>query len=386
MDIIKVINKYDISEFHNLVFYLYKEDKNWIPHITQEVESVFNPQKNSFHKDGEITRYILKNKQQTIGRIAVFVSNKKIKKENLKTGGIGFFECINNQKAANILFETAIDWLKKRNIEAMDGPINFGEKEKYWGLMVDGFKQQTIYGQNYHLKYYKKLFENFGFKVYYNQHVYCKDLKQAYPEKFYERAKRIKSRPNFSFDHMKNYDFVKYSKYFVDIYNASWGTHHTFKPLELKQAEKMFSKMKAIIDQRLIWFGFYKETPICFFIGTPDANQYLKYVNGNLNTMGKLKFLFHKKFNKSRTVAALVFGVIPKFQKLGLESALANHISNKMLDDGYIKVVQSWIGDFNPKMIKVCESFLGSDIYQKLTTYRYIFDKKLEFKPHPIIK
>ena len=102
--------------------------------------------------------------------------------------------------------------------------------------------------------------------------------------------------------------------------------------------------------------------------------------------IGKLKFLFHKTFNKSDTVAALVFGVTPKFQKLGLESALAEHTTNAMLKDGYKKVVQSWIGDFNPKMIKVCENFLGSDIYQKLRTYRYIFDKKAVFETHPIIK
>ena len=44
--------------------------------------------------------------------------------------GIGFFECINNQSAANLLFETSITWLKEKKIEAMDGPINFGEKDK----------------------------------------------------------------------------------------------------------------------------------------------------------------------------------------------------------------------------------------------------------------
>ena len=148
----------------------------------------------------------------------------------------------------------------------------------------------------------------------------------------------------------------------------------------------MFKKMKPIIDQQLIWFGFYKEKPICFFIGIPDINHYLKHVYGNLNTWGKVKFLFHKKFNKSDTVVALVFGVTTKFQGLGLESALAHYTSKKMLKNGYTKVLQSWIGDFNPKMIKVCESFLGSDIYQKLTTYRYLFDKKAIFKPHPIIK
>ena len=378
MDIIKVINKSQIEEFHNLVHNIYIKEKNWIPHIQQDVEAVFNPEKNSYHKSGEIERFILKKENTTIGRIAVFYSNKKNKKDSLKIGGVGFFECINNQEAANLLFAESVSWLKERKIEAMDGPINFGEKEKYWGLMVQGFDKQTIYGQNYHLSYYKDLFENFGFKVYYNQHVYCKYLREPYPDKFYERAERIKSRKNFSISHMKNYDFKKYAKYFVEVYNAAWGTHHTFKPLQIEQAEKMFKKMKAIIDQRLIWFGFYKKTPICFFIGMPDANQYLKYVNGNLNMIGKLKFLFHKKFNKSDTVAALVFGVIPKFQKLGLESAIANHTTNHMLKDGYDTVIQSWIGDFNPKMIKVCESFLGSDIYQKLTIVNIVLKNLLQ--------
>ena len=69
----------------------------------------------------------------------------------------------------------------------MDGPINFGEKNKYWGLMVEGSDKHTVYGQNHHLEYYGVLFENFGFKTYYNQHVYCKDLRLPYPNKFYER-------------------------------------------------------------------------------------------------------------------------------------------------------------------------------------------------------
>ena len=96
--------------------------------------------------------------------------------------------------------------------------------------------------------------------------------------------------------------------------------------------------------------------------------------------------MYHKLFKTPKVVSAMVFGVTPKFQKLGLESSLAGYISDKMLKFGYIYVIQTWIGDFNPKMIKVCENFLGSDIYQKLTTYRFLFDKKAVFKPHPIIK
>ena len=151
MDIIKVRNKFEISEFHQITHTLYNNIANWIPHIRQDVESVFNPLKNSYHKDGEIERFILRKNTQTIGRISVFYNTRKKNKNDILTGGCGFFECINNQDAANLLFQTCVDWLKKRNIEIMDGPINFGEKERYWGLLVEGFDKHTVYGQNYHL-------------------------------------------------------------------------------------------------------------------------------------------------------------------------------------------------------------------------------------------
>ena len=104
-----------------------------------------------------------------------------------------------------------------------------------------------------------------------------------------------------------------------------------------------------------------------------------------LNTLGKIKFLFYKTFNSPKICSGMVFGVIPKFQKLGMESAIADIVTKNILKAGYTHVMQTWIGDFNPKMIKVCENFFGSDIHQKLTTYRYLFDKNAKFIPHPII-
>ena len=94
MDIIKVLNKSQIEEFHNVVHTIYKDEKNWIPHIKQDVETVFNPKRNSYHKRGEIERFILKKDNLTIGRIAVFYTIKE-KPDSMKTGGVGFFECVN---------------------------------------------------------------------------------------------------------------------------------------------------------------------------------------------------------------------------------------------------------------------------------------------------
>ena len=385
MNISVISTKKDVKEFHRLPFIINKNNKYWIPHIKQDVESIFDPDKNFFHQHGEIERFIIRRDGEPIGRIAVFYDKRKFEKEAQPTGGVGFFECINDQKCANLLFNKSIEWLKSKNISAMDGPINFGERDRYWGLLIDGFEKHTVYGQNYNPEYYKKLFENFGFRKYFNQHVYCKDLSIPYPEKFYERSKRIIGRKKIHFDHMKSYDFNKYGKYFTMIYNDAWKSHHGFKEMKTDKAVKMFKKMKSIIDKKLIWFGFYEKTPVCFFIGIPDPNQYFKFINGDLNLLGKIKFMYYKTMNPAKICSGMVFGVIPKFQKLGMESALADIVTKNISKVGYTHVMQTWIGDFNPKMIKVCENFFGSDIHQKLTTYRYLFDKNAPFVPHPII-
>jgi len=51
---------------------------------------------------------------------------------------MGFFECTDDRDAAFLLFDTCSAWLKERGMQAMDGPINFGENDVNWGLLVEG--------------------------------------------------------------------------------------------------------------------------------------------------------------------------------------------------------------------------------------------------------
>ena len=105
---------------------------------------MFNEKENKFFRHGEATRWLLKNdKNMYVGRIAAFINSKKAFSEKQPTGGIGFFECINCNYASFKLFETAKNWLKERKMEAMDGPINFGERDRYWGLLVKGFENTS---------------------------------------------------------------------------------------------------------------------------------------------------------------------------------------------------------------------------------------------------
>ena len=173
MTIIEVNSPAKIKVFHQIPFEIYKNDNNWVPHLEKDVESVFSKKENKFFRHGEVIRWLLKDEQgKYIGRIAAFINKKKAFSERQPTGGVGFFECINDTKASNLLFDTAKAWLLEREMEAMDGPINFGERDRFWGLLVEGFENPPIYANPYQPSYYQHLFEDYGFLTYFEQFMY----------------------------------------------------------------------------------------------------------------------------------------------------------------------------------------------------------------------
>ena len=137
----EVLNEKQAKEFLLLPVSLYKNDKNWVRPLDNDITKVFDPRKNPFFNHGECTRWLLRDeKKQCVGRVASFIDKSSCHLDSYSVGGMGFFECINDQEAAFMLFDRCRAWLEERGMESMEGPVNFGERNEWWGLLVDGFK------------------------------------------------------------------------------------------------------------------------------------------------------------------------------------------------------------------------------------------------------
>lgn len=382
----EVASKKDIDAFHFLPFIIYREDTNWIPHVKQEVESVFDPKKNKYFTHGACTRWILTdNKGEVVGRIAAFINEKKAYGFKQPTGGIGFFECINDINAATILFDVAKDWLQAKGMRAMDGPINFGENNKYWGLLIENFTLPAYFGQNYNLPYYKRLFEDHGFKVYYNQLINYRKIDDPIPEKYREKARAILADKAFHIETIKTGNLEKYAEDFRAVYNAAWVTHDNFKEMSSFMALSIFKKMKRIIDEDLVCFVYHNKQAVAFCLGIPDINPIFKKLKGNLNALGKIKFFLLKQTIKLTRVNGVAIGVHPQFQKRGIEGAIFTDLAARLQPQKkYEDVVVTWVGDFNPKMQYIFEE-IGFSPKSKMATYRKLFDPNAAFERSPII-
>lgn len=388
MQIIEVANTETAREFLQVAVQLYKNDTNWIQPLDKDINDVFDSKKNKAFRFGEAVRWILKDDAGNLaGRIAAFVNRryKTIGDEGL-VGGVGFFECINNQDAANLLLDTAKNWLQQKDMYAMDGPINFGERDRWWGMVSEGY-HAPLYCMNYNPPYYIGLFRNYGFKEFFNQICFSFDPAKKISPKIFNRHKEVAATPGFSFATIKKNQLEKFAEDFVTIYNKAWAGHGGLKQMAKEQALVLFKKMKPVMDEKIVYFTYYKNEPVALFLNIPDLNHYFKHMKGKFGLLQKLQFLWMQRFNPSKKFCGIIFGVVPEWQGKGIDAYMIGEASKILQIDPlpYTAYEMQWIGDFNPKMINVAQNFGDTFRTRNLITWRYIFDRTKEFKRHPLL-
>ena len=386
MQLIEVNNKKSRKLFHKVPHIIYKGDSSFACPLQGMVEDIFIPEKNPSFKNGDAKRWVLINdKDQPIGRIAAFFNLDKAKIFEQPTGGCGFFECIDNQDAANKLFDAARDWLKTQKMEAMDGPVNFGENYIHWGLLVDGFMPQG-FGMPYNPEYYLKLFENYGFQVYFRQFSYHLDITlPELPERYWKVAEWVSKKPQFSFRHFSWKESEKFINDFATIYDNAWRFHEHFKPIDKDDLNDFLTNAKMLIEEEFIWFAYHNNEPIALYVMVPDLNQILLKMNGKI-TIFNIPWLLWLKWRKTITrVRALIIGIDPRYQRSGIEAAIFWNLRPVMYKKPWYRELElSWAGDFNPKIVALYES-VGGKLTKTHYTMRYLFDRSKPFKRVSVI-
>ncbi len=371
--IVEVNDKLTEKIFLELPGSIYVEDKNWIPQIQSEIQNIFNPIVNPYFTHGAAKRWILVDQSGAVwGRIAAFVNFQKILQDDQWIGGIGFFECKSDKSAAFLLFDAAVDWLVEYfKVTAVEGPINFGENDKYWGLLINGFTRPS-YGMNYNHPFYRKFFEAYGFNIQCTQLTNYFDLTKPIPERFMRISERIINNKRYQFSPFSYVDADRFVRDFLSVYNRAWASFKNFEPITEPVVRKSLREMKPIMEEDFVWFAYANHEPVGFLLALPDANEILKYCGNVSNLWGKLKFFFYKYRIGFSRLRVVVMGIVPEFQNHGLESGLIMEAYKRVVKKPHYKHVElSWVGDFNDKMLAIHKA-MGAVADKQHATFRKV--------------
>lgn len=320
----KIVKKEQIKLFHQFPFSIYEEYPAWIPPFEFEIENIFDPEKNSFFKKGECERYLMYEEGELVARFAVMNHPEKDSVLSPKMGGMGFIEMVNDQSVADSMVRFIKEWHASRGYAAFRGPINFGENDNFWGLLVENFEESPIYGMFYHAPYYKKLLENTGAIKLDDHWSYKRSFEDELPERLVRITNRIEKSQNVTLRPIDLKNISKDSEAIRNIYNEAWREQdiaereQEFTELTQEKVEEMVEKLKPVMIPESVLIAFVDKEPASFIVCIPDLNEISAETRGKLRWWHYPKLFRFKK--RAKHLRSVVFGTLPKYRKRGLEA------------------------------------------------------------------
>jgi hypothetical protein len=149
------------AEFVALPMLVHGDDPNWIPAPQEKVLAPFAAS-SAFHAAGEAQGFLALRKGMPAGRVAAFI-NGRLTVGGEGVGTLGSYEVCEDLEAPENLLGAALEWLRKKGIRRVWGPMNFTIFHGY-RFMTRGFEQTPFFGEPYNHPSYPGHFERAEFK------------------------------------------------------------------------------------------------------------------------------------------------------------------------------------------------------------------------------
>jgi hypothetical protein len=358
----RVSTKTELNQFIKFPWKIYKDDKYWVPPLLMEQKTLLDKIKNPFFKAADAEYFLAYKNNELVGRIAAIKNDLHLKYHNDSSGQFGFFECINDQQVANALFDSAKNWMKDKGLKFMKGPANPSSNDIY-GMLVEGFDDSPRLLMPYNPEYYIKLCENYGMKK-------AKDLfawkivneKLMASEKLARGQELVRKRYNLKISQLDMKNFQKDLEKFKYVYNKAWAPNWGFVPMTEKQIDAMAKDMKPLAEPSLVLFGEIDGKLIGAALVMLDYNFIFKQMNGILLPFNFLKLFTQKK--KIKWARILTLGIIPEFQKKGLDTLFYWEIVNRAAKIGIRLGEASWVLEDNDMMNRGLE-LMNAEKYKR---------------------
>lgn len=381
MNIIEVKNNWKL--FHAVPHRVYQDDPNWIAPIESDIEAVFSPEANKTYNNGESKCWVLlDDDQKPVGRIAAFIDHERNKTQPYPLGGIGFFECIEQKDYADALLAEAENYLVQHGVKGIEGLVNFGEREKFWGLLVKGF-YTPVYQENYNPPYYRNYLESFGYQPYEQVLTLECNIAEIPIRRFNVIAKRVKSKYAFEMKNPEMNRLEDFARDFNKIYDGAFNHFPHYKPLTIEQTLKLFKATKPIVDPNAVGFAYHNGEPIGFIVLLPEINPFLKHAKGKMNMWNILRFLFKFRTAKKKGLKGIAFGVVQGYQKKGVTSVMIDYIWHNYTPNISAKYDRLYLTTIRAHNEIMVDSITNLGVYPNRihVTYRKLLDDRIQLDP-----
>jgi len=358
--------KKDIKKFIKFAWKIYKDDPNWVPPLLMDKKKLLNKDKNPFFKTAEMEMFMAYKDGEEVGRIAAIKNDTHNKIHNENIGFFGFFESINDQEVANALLDKAKEWLKGKGLDAMRGPANPSSNDEY-AMLLEGFDDPPRLMMTYNPKYYLDLMDNYGMKKVKDLLAYQIDNpKLLKSEKLIRVAEIARKRSKVEIKQINLKEFKSELEKVKYVYNKAWAPNWGFIPMTDEEIDNLAKELKPLVEETLVLFAEVEGQTVAFALVMLDYNELIKDFDGKLFPFNVIKLFTQRK--KITWARVLTLGIIPEYQKRGIDALLYYEITKRAEKLGILKGEASWILEDNAMMNRGAQVMNG-EVYKKYRVY-----------------
>jgi hypothetical protein len=320
ISIVRVENENQLKQFIDFPYELYEKNKYWVPPLKRDVHHLFNKSENPFWEHSERELFLAYRKEHLVGRIAAIVDHNFIEYWQENTGYFGFFECEEDEQAAQALYAAVEKFHREKQMDKFIGPMNPSTNEEC-GFLLEGYFSSPVIMMTYTPEYYHNLTLASGLTKAKDLNAYYIDVKDA-PFEYLERIVSIVRRrvQDLKIRNVNMKDFANEVQSIREVYNDAWSSNWGAVPMTEAEFKAIAKNLKPLIVSDLVFVIEVNNVPVGVSLTVPNYNQVLKQLNGKLGPIEMLKFLYYK--GKIKEIRLIIMGVRKKYQKLGLESLL----------------------------------------------------------------
>lgn len=368
IDILEAQSASDITRFIKLPFAIYRDDPNWVPPLIVDRKAYFDRVEHPFHRTAKVRFFLARRRGELVGRIATCINYTYNEYHMEKTGFFGFFDVINDYEVAEVLLKVALITIKAEKMTQMIGPANFSTNYEV-GMLVEGYDSPPVVMMTYNKPYYNDFVERFGLKKVKDLLAFRIDEASPIDPRLIRVAERVREKEGVRLRTLRMKHFDEEISVVHRIYNSAWSRNWGFVPMSDDEFQHMGKDLKLIVDPEMVFIAEVDGRPVGFSLALPNFNQVLKYAHGRLFPTGLLKILWYAKVKKViDSVRIITMGIIPEYQKRGIDTLMYLETFTKGPAHGYKWGEMSWILEDNVPMVRASEH-LGAVVYKKYRMY-----------------
>ncbi|MCQ2057558.1 MAG: GNAT family N-acetyltransferase [Bacteroidaceae bacterium] len=324
----EVSSRRDLRRFIGFPDRLYKNCPQYVPALhSNEVKNLTRLSTLSYC---ERKMWLLEDDGKVIGRICGMINPRYNERYSAKRARFGWFDVINDRKAAGMLLETAEAWARAQGMDEIHGPLFYNTLGKQ-GMLVEGFENIPPFNCLYNYPYYQELVESFGYSKECDWIQYELKTYQMLPPKTERIADMVTQRYGLQFgsiDKLKK-DAAQVRNFF-DVYNRSFAEAVlNFIPFTDEEIEEEAAATIPYLSDKTSTIVMDKDGKLAGFgIAFPSISKALQKARGHMFPFGWIHLL--RALKNYDTMDLMINGATPEWQGKGVSAVYYRDIYRKL--------------------------------------------------------